>query len=75
MGKVEAGRIVVGATYKYLRGGEYRVEALAWDPVHMRDMVVYTGQAGADAGRWYVCSPADFVHKFQALERSVAHGQ
>ena len=68
MTRTEVGRIVVGEAYEYHRGGRYEVLALAWDPVHLRDLVIYAARDGADAGQWYVCSPADFVNKFLPVE-------
>jgi len=32
--------------------------------VYLREAVVYRGLEGPDAGRWFICSPADFVAKF-----------
>jgi hypothetical protein len=69
MKREEIGRIAVGALYDYAGGrGRYEVVALAWDPVHLREVVVYRGLAGADRGRQFVCSPADFVQKFRPAE-------
>ncbi len=80
MQRTEIGRIVPGTVYRFhllravRRDGErvvedvtgdlYRVEGFALDAVHRREVVVYAGLDGPDAGRLLVCTLADFAVKF-----------
>lgn len=83
MHATEVGRITPGATYTHhqLRAvhrdgnrviedvdlGTYRVDGFALDPASRREVVVYTGLDGPDAGRLFVCSLHKFALGFRPL--------
>ena len=80
---IEVGRIVPGGVYRFhekrvinRKGNRviedvefdlYRVEGFGVDGMTRREVVVYIGLDGADAGRLFVCPPWDFVMKFNAV--------
>jgi hypothetical protein len=81
MKRTVVARITPGAAYRYhgprvikeggsarvedVEGDLYRVDGFALDAKERRELVIYTGLDGADAGYAFVCSLWDFGVKFR----------